>query len=217
MNYSWRQQLDEHRGKRKEEIITAAEAVFMEMEFNKVTIQDIVERCGISRVTLYKYFKSVDEIIFEIQIRILGQFKASLVQHVPSTLNGLMKFQAMFDYMLAHFDEQKPRNRFIGMFDTRYKDNYSGPELEQRYRQFLQQDRGPFHEWLLEGQGDGSIRSDIEVDVASAMISNVLNATIQRMALRGEILHLDQRVDPKRVLHEMTAMIINYLRSISNL
>ncbi|MDT9722855.1 TetR/AcrR family transcriptional regulator [Paenibacillus sp. ClWae2A] len=215
MNDSWRKQLDEHRGKRKEEIIAAAEAVYMEMEFSKVTIQDIVERCGISRVTLYKYFKSIDEIIFEIQIRILEQFKVAMNDHVPSTVNGLMKFQAMFDYILLHFEEHKQRNQFIAVFDTRYKDNYSTPELEQRYRSYLHQDKAPFSKWLDEGQLDGSIRQEIDVDVATAMISNVVNSTLQRMALRGELLHLDQGVDPERVIHEMAAMIIAYLQSNS--
>ncbi|WP_152395984.1 hypothetical protein [Paenibacillus guangzhouensis] len=49
--------------------------------------------------------------------------------------------------------------------------------------------RAPFAEWLEEGQRDGSIRQDLQVEVCTAMISNVMNATIQRIAIRGDILH----------------------------
>jgi len=212
MNASWQKQLDEHRGKRKEEIIDAAEALFMEQELTKVTMKDIVERCGISRVTLYKYFKSIDEIIFEVQIRILERFKADLeatVRHAPS---GLQKFRAMFEHLLDRFDANRDQNRFVGMFDFMFRDSYPTPELEQRYRGFLHSGRVPFAEWLEEGQRDGSIRQDLQVEVCTAMISNVMNATIQRIAIRGDILHQDQRVDPALVLREMTTMILAYLQ-----
>lgn len=211
MNASWKKQLDEHRDKRKEEIIAAAEAVFMEQELAKVTTKDIVERCGISRVTLYKYFKSMDEIIFEVQIRILEQFREDMTSIVPETLSGFMKFKAMFDHMLNHFEEYKQRNRFIGMFDFNFRDSYPTPELEQRYRQFLKQSKAPFHAWLKEGQEDGSIRKDISIEVGTAMISNVMNATIQRIAIRGDILHQDQGVMPSLVLCEMASMLLIYL------
>jgi len=212
MNASWKKQLDEHRGKRKEEIIDAAEALFMEQELTKVTMKDIVERCGFSRVTLYKYFKSIDEIIFEVQIRILERFKADLEETVHSASSGFLKFRAMFDHLLEHFEEKRNQNRFIGMFDFNFRDSYPTPELEQRYRSFLHSGKGPFAEWLEEGQQDGSIRQDISVDVCTAMISNVMNATVQRIAIRGDILRQDQRVDPALVLREMTTMILAYLQ-----
>lgn len=48
--------------KRKHEILTKALELFIEEGYEDVTFQKIADRCGITRTTLYIYFKNKREI-----------------------------------------------------------------------------------------------------------------------------------------------------------
>ena len=59
--------------KRRREILEKALDVFMEEGFEDVTFQKIADRCGITRTTLYIYFKNKREIFnFSIKQMLLG-------------------------------------------------------------------------------------------------------------------------------------------------
>ena len=51
---------------KKRYIVEKARDVFMEKGFKKVTMQDIVEACNISRGGLYLYFESTSQIFMEV-------------------------------------------------------------------------------------------------------------------------------------------------------
>jgi AcrR family transcriptional regulator len=58
---------------RKDQILDAATDVFAEKGFNDARMDDIVEESGLSKGTLYWYFKSKDEIILSIFERIFAR------------------------------------------------------------------------------------------------------------------------------------------------
>lgn len=61
---------------RKAQIINAAEGVFMEKGFDQARMDDIAEETGLSKGTLYLYFKSKDDLIIAILDRMFqGEFK----------------------------------------------------------------------------------------------------------------------------------------------
>lgn len=102
--------------------------------------------------------------------------------------------------------------RFIAMFDTKYHENYADEFLEGRFISFMRSRTHPYYELLEEGIRDGSIRSDIEVQILTFTLSNVVMATLQRMILRGKVLHLDQGVEPDVVLDHMLDMALTFLK-----
>lgn len=59
--------------KRKGEIINAAEEVFTQKGFDEARMDDIAERTGLSKGTLYLYFRSKDDLIAAILERIIGR------------------------------------------------------------------------------------------------------------------------------------------------
>jgi AcrR family transcriptional regulator len=58
---------------RKSQIINAAEDVFTKKGFDEARMDDIAERTGLSKGTLYLYFKSKDDLIIAILDRIFQQ------------------------------------------------------------------------------------------------------------------------------------------------
>ena len=55
---------------RKSQILTAAEDVFTEKGFDQARMEDIAEQTGLSKGTLYLYFKSKDDLIIAILDRL---------------------------------------------------------------------------------------------------------------------------------------------------
>jgi len=51
---------------KRELILTKAKDVFVRKGFNRTTMKDIIEECGISRGGIYLYFSSIDEIFIEV-------------------------------------------------------------------------------------------------------------------------------------------------------
>lgn len=69
---------------RKDQILDAATDVFAEKGFNDTRMDDIVQKSGLSKGTLYWYFKSKDEIILSIFERIFSREFQELEKRVES-------------------------------------------------------------------------------------------------------------------------------------
>jgi len=69
---------EKHRKNKIRKILEAARVVFYRKGFLNVTMQDIIDQCGISRGGIYLYFNSVDEIFQEV-IRQRNKEKFSII------------------------------------------------------------------------------------------------------------------------------------------
>jgi AcrR family transcriptional regulator len=69
---------EKHRKNKIRKILEAARMVFCRKGFLDVTMQDIIDECGISRGGIYLYFSSVDEIFQEV-IRQRNKEKFSII------------------------------------------------------------------------------------------------------------------------------------------
>ena len=70
--------------KRKHEILQKALDVFIEEGFEDVTFQKIADRCGITRTTLYIYFKNKREIFLWSIKQLTSRLEAELVSIVKN-------------------------------------------------------------------------------------------------------------------------------------
>ena len=61
---------DEYFENKKKEIIDAAYQVCLEKPITSIVLQDITDKAGFAHGTIYKYYKNVDEILYELFARI---------------------------------------------------------------------------------------------------------------------------------------------------
>ncbi|MGO3489327.1 MAG: TetR/AcrR family transcriptional regulator [Leuconostoc carnosum] len=109
-------------------ILNNARKVFSKKGFSAVTMQDIIEACGISRGGIYLYFTSVDDIFFETMTqRSVHQFDKIreavikqpsfeqilndyLLEHKNRLLNhmanGCSLLRAMYEYSFTHHSDR---------------------------------------------------------------------------------------------------------------
>lgn len=163
-------------------------------------------------MTLYKYFTSLDEIIFQVQIDILSGWVDNNKETKLKGNNSYEKLEYMLKKQLLDADKNMETIRFTAMFDTLYLNNYPTPELEQQFRSFLQSGAHPFVSLIQAGIQDGSMRQDIDAREIGYTISNIVMASLQRNLLRSKLLQLDQKVKTSVVLQNTMNMILNFVK-----
>ena len=212
MNTDWENELDDLRERRKERIITAAENVFLCKDLAHATIKDIAVEAGVSRPTIYKYFSSIDELAFEVQIRALGPVYSLIQECATGEGTAIERLDRFFRACIDNFTKNEQHIRFSSLFDHHFQKTYPDHELEARYARFLQQ-YVALENLIKQGIQDGSLRSDLPVHNSALLIGNLLIAFLQRLALRGEILAREQNIEPQQQLQELRSMLIAYLKA----
>ena len=103
---------EKHRKNKVRKILEAARVVFYRKGFLNVTMQDIIDECGISRGGIYLYFNSVDEIFQEV-IRQRNKEKFSIISKA-------VQENAAFDEVLANY-MQLQKDRLINIEESHFR------------------------------------------------------------------------------------------------
>lgn len=209
MRDRWQRELEQHRQARREEIIAAARELFLERDLPGVTMTDLEERTGISRVTLYKYFKSIHEIAFEVQMRVMKE----LCEPAPGeVIEGRTGLERLRNWLLRRVRASLANPnlvRFTALFDHYYRSAYPDPKLQEEYRRFLQS-MVTLRRLVEEGVRDGSIRSDLDTETLTHLLGHAQMGMLQRLIVRGHIIRDESGVDPEVLLTWHVDMLVQY-------
>ena len=92
--------------KTKNEIITTAVRLFGERGWDNVNIEDVVKEVGVTRGAFYHYFKSREELIFDVMKQIFLETNPFTIALEQKELNALEKFR--FALKLNHKMQSEP-------------------------------------------------------------------------------------------------------------
>jgi len=93
---------------RRNQIIEAATNVFIRLGFNKARMDDIVDESGLSKGTLYWYFKSKDDIITTILDNMFKREIARMNESLGSDLLAKEKLFAFTEFIIEDITKMKP-------------------------------------------------------------------------------------------------------------
>ncbi|WMT39884.1 TetR/AcrR family transcriptional regulator [Paenibacillus sp. D2_2] len=210
MGTKWEQELDLMRQSRREQIMDAAYELVLEKGLISITIVDIVKKAEISRVTLYKYYSSIHEIVFDIQIKILNEMSELLGEKLKGK-DGLEKLHDYFATFVRMYHARPDYFRFAAMFDQFYQSSYPTPELEERYQSFTKQGIDLLEQIIEEGMVDGSIRAETNPTMMAQILSHIMMGTTQRVAARNEIYKTESKVDSEEMLNYLADFLTTSL------
>ena len=174
----------------RDRILDAAQRLFIERGLFDVTMKDLATQIGISRASLYRYYRDKLDLALDVMSKVLTGLPAGeAAAHAKETgKTGLDKAFIFLEHYWLN-PGYIANYRYLAEFDS----YFSGARAPQAFRQRLAEalDQcypGMLEEYLQEGIGDGSIRSDIELDITAEMLQNALRALHHRVLLRGELL-----------------------------
>lgn len=180
MGDSWHGDL---RNKNREEIFLAGKKLFLEHNFLNVNIKDICNLAGISRVTFYKHFKTIDDLIFEVQIEILNTMTQCIKERDDVKSNGKERLELILYSWVDYAKRCKSEMKFIILFDLYYEEYDSNKELQEKYEEFIIKESNNFIIPIISiGKEDGSLKNDLDSKKTGYYIFNTMIGLLQRMS-----------------------------------
>ncbi|MDR2051901.1 MAG: TetR/AcrR family transcriptional regulator [Treponema sp.] len=167
--------------KRRREILEKALDVFMDEGFENATIQKIAGRCGITRTTLYIYFKNKKE-IFNYSIKQLMGEVERIIQEVRGTaaLNCVEKILRVLNVIIDKLEENRRLLTVILDYLLYLSKNDSNPD--QRVRQRTLRLRHILANMVIDGVKAGEFVS-VNVRAADNLLYGLLESTIFRLVV----------------------------------
>lgn len=205
----------------RQRILTEAEHCFSEHGFFDTQMKDIATAVGMSRNTLYRYYRDKFDLGFAILEKALsagygeleGELDAMLAApelNIRQQLGGLLE-------RIHCRPETEINSRFIAEFDA----YYAGERIPEDFRERLLNAAGSsFFDRLdalvKRGQREGNIRNDIEAHLISTTLSNAIQSFHHRMLLRNAaLIELDPGV-PTTLTPLLIKILIDGLAPPSN-
>lgn len=187
MTESWHQGV---KNKHRQQYIEAGKAFFTSHGLLNVSIKDICEHAGVSRVTFYKHFESIHELIFEVQIELLQDMFHFINTTGAQTIEptGIQKLRKILEAWLHYAAVHPSHLKYILMFDLHYGHNTQNnvsQELEQYYRNFIdtQKTKNFLIKPIEQGIRDGSIQAGIEARTSALFIFTSMMGLLSRLSL----------------------------------
>ncbi|MBB2940464.1 AcrR family transcriptional regulator [Actinoplanes lutulentus] len=201
------------RERRRAALIAAARELFLERGVEHVTIDEIADRCAVTRRTVYRYFATRDQVALAVEIDVLQRWSALLQQRAGAwTGTGAQQLRTAFADIGQLVDDAADELRFTRVFDAQ---SISGDdtELGGQYRDVIREVLAPIVAVLRLGQDDGTLTLAVPPELTASTLTNAYLGLAQRVYGRGDQLAKEQEIDPRLMLVELTRIYLAGLES----
>ena len=104
---------DRERERHRNEILDAAEAIFVRNGYEAATVEEIAKQAEFAVGTLYLFFKGKDELYGCVIQRIAQDFMDQFEKRILSLENAEDALAALIELRLTHFDEHRAFFRLV--------------------------------------------------------------------------------------------------------
>lgn len=165
--------------KRTNEILDAAQEVFLEKGFYGATVNDIAERALVSKFTIYQYFGGKDSILNEILARGYSILTRVVEKHIKGIKGPQKRLFALIHAELEFFEKRKD---FFGMLLVEKLDFES--EVKNDILPSYQEHLSFIEKELRAGVKQGAIRR-VDAEDAACMVFATMRAFAIRWLFQG--------------------------------
>lgn len=176
----------EPRSVHRENIASAASALFIERGIAATSMDDIAKAAGYSKATLYVYFENKEEIV---GILVLNSMK-KLYDYISSALIQHETTKARYDFIcrgLVQYQEEFPF--YFKMVLDKINIDFEGKEYlpeERETYQIGEEINEKIKNFLLSGMEKGDLRNDLDIMPAIFNFWGMLSGIIQLAANKEE-------------------------------
>jgi len=167
--------------KRRYEILEKALDVFMDEGFEDATFQKIADKCGITRTTLYIYFKNKRE-IFNFSIKQFLSVLEATITEIRKTkeLSHTEKLIQVMTVIIVRLEENRRLLSVVMNYLFVSKSDY---DPNDRVRRRTVRMRRLLASMLIEGIKDGEFTPSLNLKDANELVYSFIEAAIFRMVV----------------------------------
>ena len=171
--------------KRKEEILEKAFDLFVEEGYEDVTFQKIADRCGITRTTLYIYFKNKREIFRWSIKQLLSSIEVRIVSIARD--EGIGAAESLEKTLDIILDEcEKNARLFKVLLPYLLQMQKSGGDVKKVVERRIVKLQHFINVILIRGRDKGEFCGALSIKDMYAMILSVVESAVFRLAVIGE-------------------------------
>jgi AcrR family transcriptional regulator len=199
------------RERRREALIAAARELFLERGVDQVTIDDIADRCDVTRRTVYRYFATRDQVALAVEVDVLQRWARLLRDRSPLwTGTGAQRLRSAFADIEQLVDDAADEVRFTRVFDAQPGVNASD-ELGRQFHAVVRDLLMPIVEILVAGRRDGTLIYAPPPELMASTMTNAYLGLAQRVYGMGDRLANEQGIEPRRMLTELGRLFLTGL------
>ena len=169
---------------KKEEILEAAARVFAEKEFHRVLIDEVASRAGVGKGTVYRYFRTKEDLYFETILQAFDRLSRALEATIARETSPELRLERIAREILQYSWERRHLfsllQRDEGRFATR------GSELKERREKMM----ALFQKVILEGIERREFRG-VDTRISAELFRGMIRAA---NSFRGEEDSIDDLV-----------------------
>lgn len=157
-------------GTRRDDILEAAAAVFVERGFDAATTREIGERAGVLSGSLYHHFETKEEMLFALVRDVYAGVLSSLESLSEAPGNGADRLRALIEIHVRHLVGNLARTTLaLHEFRSLTEEHRAViAAAEERYVRIVT-------DLIEEGRADGSIRADADQKLARMVVLGAAN------------------------------------------
>jgi AcrR family transcriptional regulator len=167
---------EEHRTRRREEILGAARRCFARHGYEGATVARLEQESGLSRGAIFNYFGSKDELF------------VALVERDQERL-GRIWLEQGYAAAVREIVEEEPA--WLGVYLEAVRRIRTDPEFERRRRDAGAGIKQIVETWLAEARSTGELRDDLPAETLATFLGIVIDGLAVRAAAGLPVSDLD--------------------------
>jgi AcrR family transcriptional regulator len=155
----------------KNRIIETARTKFLSLGFSKVTMDELVAQLGISKKTMYQYFKSKDDLVTAVLETQIVFMSTNIKKILDAPVDFIEKLNTLWVFV----------GDSLSGISKQFQDDIRRfrPELWQRVEEVRRQNVfGNLRTLFEEGQRHGMLREDVNVEIVVAMFQDAVQGIV---------------------------------------
>jgi AcrR family transcriptional regulator len=166
---------------RREELISPAASLFEAEGYHQTSMERLAERAGLAKPSLYHYFKSKEEILYEIHL----SFIEPLIQrHIRRMELGLRPSQALLEAFVDHMEVLAEKPGTLRMFFEHHRE--LGPDRRAQMRENRIRYRRLIEDTISAGIAAGELRP-VDARLTAFALFGMVNWAYKWYQVKGEL------------------------------
>jgi AcrR family transcriptional regulator len=201
-----------HRDRQRRRILDAASQLFDERGIDRVTMAEITSVSGVQASTIYQYFSSKDDIVWEIVGELMGERGDIAGAAMKDAPNSLARITTLLEIMADDLSKTPEKVRFMAQFDAIYARNWPVERLLALESQIHPEPFQFFRKLIRDGIADGSLRHDLDPDLTMHAVMNAVIGAQRRLASLGNKVETEYGRPIDQLLRESIRILLLGMR-----
>ena len=204
---------EQQKQQRRQDIIKIAKDLFLEQGVQTIQMQDVATAAGIGIATLFRYFPKKEYLMIAATNAITYEMTADVGQIAEQTVTAYEKIEQILEYYMGITkDPQLRLAKYFESFDLYEKIAEESPEQYAEYLSVRSRLAGILLTVGEQGKQDGSLRSDVDLDVFIMTMVQNFSLFAYKSSLTKHDANLSTLLSSDKQLAMMKDVFLRYIQ-----